>query len=537
VTKNSRNFHPKGCRDRALAGVPVAFVLSLLLAACAVPSNADRSPVGEDKSAALLRAADDTRAGGDLANAAELYRRVHEMRPKDPVPLGRLAATLAQLHDYPQAARSYREAIELAPEDADLHRGLAITLLSMEHMQEAQNELQTTLAKHPDDARLYNALGVTHDLMGRHDLAQSDYRNGLQLAPKNDNLRNNYGLSLALSGDYTDAVKELREVAGLNSGSPRYRLNLALVYGLAGDDERAASLARTALDEAAVRNNLAYYAMLRAMDDKSRAAAIIGGQMHGDTVAMAAAPTPAPVTAVEKAPLPNATVEASAQRRDKSSSGPGVAAPPTPQNTAAASSATTPEAAKPEGAPATAAQAVVPAAAEEAASAPVKLTRAEGDATEPKGEPTQAANPEPKSEAAAAPEPKSKSEGTPVETATATEAKSDNTPAQTAMAPAASAPAPRAAKPASPAAKRGFAVQLGSFASEANAQKLAEMLNVKGYDGISVVHHRDRDGRDWYAVRTGGYDSAEEAGAAARRIHEMEQLPAVVVHLHIPSQA
>src|SRR6185312_13762569 len=159
-----------------LAGVPVAFVLSLLLAACAAPSAVNPSPISADKSAALLRAADDTRAGGDLVNAAELYRRVHEMRPKDPVPLGRLAATLAQLHDYPQAARSYRDAIELAPGDADLQRGLAITLLSMEHTQEALNELQTTVAKHPDDARLYNALGVTHDLMGLHDLAQSDYR-------------------------------------------------------------------------------------------------------------------------------------------------------------------------------------------------------------------------------------------------------------------------------------------------------------------------------------------------------------------------
>src|SRR6202008_2619489 len=39
--------------------------------------------------------------------------------------------------------------------------------------------------------------------------------------------------------------------------------------------------ARTALDENAVASNLAYYAMLRGMDDKARAYAIMGGQLMG----------------------------------------------------------------------------------------------------------------------------------------------------------------------------------------------------------------------------------------------------------------
>ena len=86
------------------------------------------------------------------------------------------------------------------------------------------------------------------------------------------------------------------------------------------------------------------------------------------------------------------------------------------------------------------------------------------------------------------------------------------------------------------AAPAGFVVQVGSFASETIAKKLADQLNQKGY-GMAVVHHRDAAGRDWYAVRAGGYASADEAAAAARHMHEAEQVPAVVVHEHGRNQA
>jgi cell division septation protein DedD len=45
-----------------------------------------------------------------------------------------------------------------------------------------------------------------------------------------------------------------------------------------------------------------------------------------------------------------------------------------------------------------------------------------------------------------------------------------------------------------------FVVEFGSFSVEAHAKKLADDLGQKGY-GVMVVHHRDQDGRQWYAVR------------------------------------
>ena len=277
------------------ARAPIAVALALLLAGCETAGRCDAGTlaappqsVGASTTAAprddrdpLMRVADDTRAHGDAATAIGLYRRLHEMRPNDPLPLARLGSALSQVKEHGEAARAYRAALALTPDDPDLHRGLAVALLSLGQPEGAIADLQAAIARRGNDPRLFSALGVAHDLMGRHDLAQDDYQNGLRLAPQSAGLRNNYALSLALSGDYGAAATLLSEVASDPKAPRRYHLNLALVYGLAGNAEKAASIARIALDEDAVRHNLAYYAMLRALDDKARVAAIMGGQLGG----------------------------------------------------------------------------------------------------------------------------------------------------------------------------------------------------------------------------------------------------------------
>jgi Flp pilus assembly protein TadD len=266
---------------RALTGAPAAIGLALLLAGCQIAGECEPGSSAAAPSEAgdkLMRVADETRAHGDPATALALYRRLHEKRPSDPEPLARIASTLAQLKDYTNATQAWREAIALAPNDPAYRRGLAGALLSLGQPEPAIAELEIAVATRPDDPRLLNTLGVAHDIIGRHDLAQEDYRKGLRLAPHDMGLRNNFGLSLALAGDYGAAVTTLAEVVNDPTSPPRYRLNLALVYGLAGDTEKAGAVARGSLPEAAVRNNLAYYAMLRGMDDRARVAAILGGQ-------------------------------------------------------------------------------------------------------------------------------------------------------------------------------------------------------------------------------------------------------------------
>jgi Flp pilus assembly protein TadD len=331
---------PRRGPARLWAATALALVLTLAACAGAVPPDVRAT---DGKAAMLLKVADDTRAGGDPATALSLYRQLHAQQPSDPVPLRRIGATALELHEYTDAASAYRSALKLTPNDADSHRGLALVLLALNQPDAALVELRAALAQRGDDARSFNALGIAHDLMGRYDLAQQDYRNGLKLAPGNAGLCNNYGMSLALAGEYPQAIDLLKEVADAPDAPPRYRLNLALAYGLAGDDQKATATARQVLDEASVKNNLAYYALLRAMDPKARTAAVLGAQLHGAALPAAAsapatmaAPAPAHVDAT---PLPPVAASPTAA--------PTVLTPPPPPPSPAAAAPASPPAVKP----------------------------------------------------------------------------------------------------------------------------------------------------------------------------------------------
>lgn len=285
-----------------------AVALALALTACA---SGNSGSVGTDaKSAVMLKVADDTRAGGDPAGALAMYRGLHETAPNDPVPLVRIGATAMELADYADAVTAYRAALAIDPKDLDSHRGLALVLLAQGHPEEAINELNAALALNRDDPRIYNGLGVAHDMLGQYADAQKDYRDGLKLAPTNANLRNNFGMSQALAGNFDGAIATLEGLGSIADAPARFRLNLALAYGLAGNDEKAALVARHVLDEQSVKNNLEYYAMLRAMDAKSRAAAIIGAQLHGSATASAAVKPTDTALATPPAAAPQVPVQA-----------------------------------------------------------------------------------------------------------------------------------------------------------------------------------------------------------------------------------
>lgn len=524
MTKTSHNLHRSRCRSRALKGAPVAFVLGLLLAACQGPGpNDSRSPT--QTADAMMRVADETRMAGDLGTAATLYRRLHEINPTDPAPVCKLGAVLTDLHSYTEAADTYKVGVAMNPNPmlGECYRGLAIVYLLLNQPQAALDTLQQAVGKAPQDGRLYSAMGVTHDLMGRHDLAQQDYQAGMKLMPQSTGLRNNYGLSLALAGDYPAAIATLTELTLDNNASPRHKLNLALVYGLAGDDRKAAAIARTALDEDAVKSNLAYYSMLRGMDDKARANAIMGGQLTGQ-VAVNDHPglRGGPEDMAKVMPAPREPVSSAALDAPKTMSKPQKVAEAAPVAPAAPSAPIDVVGGEP---PAMASSAASSEPAP-AASEPTKLARVDGDAVVapmPANQ-TPAATPPASDPAPAAPAPSDQAA-----------APASNDQAADA-APAATAPAMAIENKRVASAGAGFVVQVGSFSSEGNAKKLADQLNQKGY-GVSVVHHRDQAGHDWYAVRAGGYGSADEAAAAARHMHDAEQVPAVVVHQHGQNQA
>jgi cell division septation protein DedD len=91
------------------------------------------------------------------------------------------------------------------------------------------------------------------------------------------------------------------------------------------------------------------------------------------------------------------------------------------------------------------------------------------------------------------------------------------------------------AAPSAVAPAGGFVLQFGAFSVEANARKLADRLKQKGHE-VTVVT-QESNGRQLFAVRGGSYASATQAEAAAKHIHDAEQLPTVVVRQHAPGPA
>jgi Flp pilus assembly protein TadD/septal ring-binding cell division protein DamX len=527
MTQTTRERRPA----RHTIARPLMLTVFLALSACSVLTGKDTpgtrasgatagNLAPEQNEETILKVADDTRAGGDLGNAVGLYRRAHEMDPHDPVPLARAGETLAQMQAYTEAADAYQAALSIDPDNPDLHRGFANVLLALGKPQLALAHLEIAVSKNAGDARIYNALGVAHDLAGRHDLAQEDYRKGIALAPDQVNLRNNLGLSQALSGDFNGGIATLSDVVARPGATARNRQNLALVYGLAGDDTHAALVARSDLDEAAVRNNLAYFTLLRSLDDVGRTAAILGADVRAARAA--AQPTgtvtdpataAAPLTHVSRTAIPVAAPAVAALPQPVKSPkhvAPQAVPEPTP-NTSLESEPPTPsanlEAAMPKSAePAkTPEPTVTPAddasANQVASTAPVVMTPV---APKPAKHKAETASTEPPSTASLPPTPVS--------------------------APATSAPVSTAHKTAAAGGKR-LVVQLGSFQAEANANKLTSQLKAKGISDLVIIHDRDRQGRDWYVVRTADFATQEAAEAVAQSIRDAGDADARIIHI------
>ncbi|HZT52294.1 MAG TPA: SPOR domain-containing protein [Stellaceae bacterium] len=536
----------------SLATAVSAFALVIGLAACAGGPGNTSADAG---TATLMKVADETAAGGDPATAANLYRQVHEQAPKDPVPLAKMGAMLLALQEPAAAAQAYRAAVALAPQDPELHRGLALALLSSDQADAAAAEIRIALEKRAGDARLYNLLGVANDMAGHHALAQQSYAKGLELDPASVGLRNNVALSMALSGDYKGAIDRLTQIVGPEA-PPRYRLNLAMAYALAGDDDKAAATAREVLDEKSVRNNLAFYTLLRGMDEKHRTAAILGAEMHGGAIssadiaaaqaaletARADTPAAAPVPSVSVADAPPITAPAApAPRPPKAAAEPKTA----PYRVALAQPdravAMAPRPAEPHEPAADALVSPAPATAPPMmltpqASPPAQATADATPAPQPQAAPPSTpAAPEPAPEQVKAEPPAPAADPAPQQLAASDPAPAQATPDPAPQPPAAdptplakadpapapaTEPAPRQLAKSDPApAPRGahgvverYVVQLGSWLSEPMAKKIAATFNAGGV-AVSVSHFSDHDGRTWFVVRSADVATADEANA------------------------
>jgi Flp pilus assembly protein TadD len=228
---------------------------------------------------ALIRVADATAAAGDMASAIQMYRNAHKIDPLNSMVTERLGEALLRVGEFDDAVEVFGKAVR-GEGKPSARIGMAKALIALNQPQAAITHLEAAL-KVSESPRVYNAMGVAYDLIGDHGAAQAHYRTGLDISAGNLSLQNNLGLSLSVSGRHDEAIRVLRKSASSPRAQPRNRLNLALAYGMAGETEAAAETARFDLNEAAVQQNLAFYATLRSLNDSRQTIRAIGAHNAG----------------------------------------------------------------------------------------------------------------------------------------------------------------------------------------------------------------------------------------------------------------
>ncbi len=105
------------------------------------------------------------------------------LRPRDARAWFELGQAQAGLGDVAQAADSYRRAVDLFPEYPEAWSGLGLALGRGNRLPQAEQACQRALALNPDSAQTWGNLGKIHYLEGEAARALSDYRNGLERDP------------------------------------------------------------------------------------------------------------------------------------------------------------------------------------------------------------------------------------------------------------------------------------------------------------------------------------------------------------------
>ncbi|MBM3487176.1 MAG: tetratricopeptide repeat protein [Alphaproteobacteria bacterium] len=154
-----------------------AVALLVTLGACASDPLSDsvrrgRTDAGdrETRVSAMLRVAGNTAATGDVATAAGIYRRAHDLEPENVTALLGLARSLAALGANDDAVAAFRAVLDIDPVQLDALRGLAGIYIAIDQPRNAIDHLEAALEQ-GEDARIYNALGLAHDMQGDHKAA------------------------------------------------------------------------------------------------------------------------------------------------------------------------------------------------------------------------------------------------------------------------------------------------------------------------------------------------------------------------------
>lgn len=174
-----------------------------------------------------------------LHQAMEMYKKVHELEPKNVIAISSL---MQMNYDY----RNYKEAIRLANlcsscDNADKIIGLSY--FKMQDLVSAEKYLQKAIGKKSEDAELYYSLGKNYLQMEEYNKAIPFYEKAVIMDPTKARWMYELGLICYNQGKFKEAVAAFDRAVGAGQTQTNdFKENLGYAAIYSGDYERGESI-------------------------------------------------------------------------------------------------------------------------------------------------------------------------------------------------------------------------------------------------------------------------------------------------------
>jgi tetratricopeptide (TPR) repeat protein len=189
-----------------------------------------------------LQRAMDAHQAGKLAEAAQLYRDVLTIDPKQHVVLYMLGLTELGRGNQEQGIARIREALLLRPDWPEALYDLGIALQAQGKLDVAIDCYRTALQLNTSYYEAHHNLGAALEAQGKLDEAVASYRHALGLNPGSFETHYNLGVALKSQGKLDEAVAAYRCALKLNADHPETHNNLGVALQAQGKlDEAVAS--------------------------------------------------------------------------------------------------------------------------------------------------------------------------------------------------------------------------------------------------------------------------------------------------------
>lgn len=236
--------------------------------------SADNGPKISGIEQTLLNSAQEAEKNKEYGRALQFYRQLVDKNADNLAYKVGIADNMRRLAKTDEALRQYDAILEKQPDNIEALEGKGLALLSKTDFQQASIVLERVMALDSRRWRTLNAVAILFVAKNMPKESLAYYEEALSLMPDEPVILNNVGLTMALNRDFDRALLALtRASQKLKEKDPQKRrvdLNLALVYGISGQMEKAEQVAKPHLSEAALNNNLGFYAYLANNEDLAK---------------------------------------------------------------------------------------------------------------------------------------------------------------------------------------------------------------------------------------------------------------------------